>query len=173
MTYITQYEVQELNAFYQATDKQLCSYQGKDKYATARHFCWPPASARYLYCTPTIMQNRRQKNTNTRTTVHWGGAEMTRKEYRGIVNSWGRNCDHFHCDPSVITKFLALCVNFNVHHSDKNSLASSDIVSSWSLPLHFLNPNFLSITRFPKKKLYTSFATILLFSGKIKCYSRS
>ena len=37
------------------------------------------------------------------------GAEITRKEYRGVVNRWGRNCDRFYCDPSVITKFLALC----------------------------------------------------------------
>jgi len=98
------------------TVKQLCSCQGKDKHATARNFCRPPASARYLYCTlPHLNTNNNAKPKTKRALIQgtavdggWGG-QITRKEYRGMVDRSGRNCDHFHCDPSVITKFLALC----------------------------------------------------------------
>lgn len=144
------------------------------------HFCRPPASARYLYCTlPYLNTNNNAKPKTKRTriqgTIVDGGWVGGRDHAEGITRyskqvgeklwsfSLRTECDH---------KIPCFVWKFNVHHSDKNSPASSDIVSKWSLPLYFLNPNFLSITLFPNK-LYISFANNLLLSGKIKCFSRS
>ena len=126
--------------------------------------------------TPITMQNRRQREHEYNGQLSMGGGvvgegERTRKEYHSMVVRWGRNCDHFHCDPNVITKFLALRVILmfiTVIRTDWHWTVSwlvalvqsttSDFVSMWSLTLHFLNPNFSSKTRLPHT-LYTSFET--------------